>query len=239
MATLWSPERLISLCSHNDRDVRRWAADKLRRHYPEEAATTLALLLNDSDQMVTGQAAAYFCDHPHKEYADELLSALKRSSGRVAGRLSRAAGSLGDTRLLDVVREKYSSEPIEDIMGFALVLPGIALLRTDMAQTYVEESLPRLLSSPYMESLSGSFFAANLMAGTDIERLLRFCIQNRAKETLPSLLFEVLSKCGSWILREELTEKPAKGGSRKELPLMVQDSLNLSTRWDMRVPRKS
>lgn len=225
MTILWSLERLTSLCSHKDRDVRLWATDKLMRYYPEEATKTLALLLDDNDQRVAAQVAEYFCDHPQEQYADWLLSALKKSSGRVAGYLSRALGLLGDSRLLDVVREKYRDELTEDTMGFALVLPGVALLRTDLSQAYVEECLSRLPSLPYMEALSGSFLTANFMAGTDIVKLLRFSFKNKAEETLPSFLFEVLSKCGSWISREDLIEKTTKERDRKSLPLMVRDSL--------------
>lgn len=225
MKILWDPERLVSLCSHKDKDVRRWAADKLKRHYPEEAAETLARLLSDSEQPVAALAASYFCDRPQGGYVDDLLSALETSSGRVAGRLSRAVGLLRDSRLLEVVRHKYSHEPVEDAMGFALALPAVALLQTDASRAYVEECLPRLPSLPFMESFSGSFFVANLTAGTELPRLLRFAIQNRPEKTFPSLLFEALRKWGSWVSRDDLSEKPAKGRSRKDLPLMVQESL--------------
>jgi tetratricopeptide (TPR) repeat protein len=182
-------------------------------------------LLSDPDKSVVVEAIDYFFDHPEKKYANELLAALKRSSGRVAGRLSKVVALSGDERLLDVVREKYARESEDDIVGFALALVGVALLGTAASREYVEGSLPRLLSSPLKESLAGSIFSANLIAGTDVERLLRFCSQNEAKELLPSLLFEVLSCCGSWVTRKDLTEKPAKGGRSKALPFVVHESL--------------
>ena len=56
-----------------------------------------------------------------------------------------------------------------------------------------------------------------------MERLLSFCGQAEAKELLPSLLFETLSRCGSWVSKDDLTEKPAKGS--KVVPFVIQDSL--------------
>ncbi len=225
MAFLWSPERLISLCSHRDGDVRSWAADRLAGLFPEEAAATMVRLLADPERSVVVEAIGFFRDHPEERYADELLAALKRSSGRIAGRLSKAVALLGDNRLLDVVQEKYAHETGDDMVGFALALVGVALLRTAPSQEYVERSLPRLLSLPLKESFAGSFFAANLIAGTDMERLLLFCGQDETKEMLPALLFEALSLCGSWVSKDDLTEKPAKGNGSKALPFVVQDSL--------------
>ncbi|MGA2107351.1 MAG: SEC-C metal-binding domain-containing protein, partial [Syntrophorhabdales bacterium] len=225
MAALWSTERLISLCNHGDAGVRSWAADRLAVLFPDEAAPVMARLLGDADESVVIEAVGYFADHPEKGYADELLAVLKTSSGRVAGRLSNAVALRGDTRLLDVVREKYARETEDDMVGFTLALVGVALLRTPLSQEYVEGSLPRLLSLPLKESFAGSFFAANLVAGTDLKKLLLFCGQDGTQEMLPSLLFQVLLRCGSWISEEDLTEKPAKGSGPKALPFLVQDSL--------------
>ena len=126
--------------------------------FPEKAAATMLRLLADSDELVVVEATRYFSRHPEKKFADELLAALKKSSGRIAGRLANAVALLGDAKLLDVVREKYAKETGNDMMGFALVLVGVAVLGTPPAQEYVEASLSRLLSSPFKESFSGLLF---------------------------------------------------------------------------------
>ena len=128
---LWSFETLARLCGHRDPKVKSWAADRMRRLYPKEAAPVMAGLLSDRNGSLAAQAASYFCDDPDRNFADVLLAAFNKSSGSAAKHLGYALALMKDGRLLDAVRDKHARLPGTDPDDFAEALMDVALLGTE------------------------------------------------------------------------------------------------------------
>ena len=208
---LWSFETLARLCGHRDPKVKSWAADRMRRLYPKDAAPVMAELLSDPNGSVAAQAAAYFCDDPDRNFADALLAAFRKSSGISAKHLGYALALMKDGRLLDAVRDKHSRIPGTDPADFAGVLMDVALLGTDESQRYVEDALRHLDSfGDFKEMVAGAFFNANIEAGADIGKLLLFAYHSGVNGYVPVLLAGIANHAGAWCSVEDLAEKSGK-----------------------------
>ncbi len=228
---LWSFEALARLCGRQDPGVKGWAADRVRRLYPKEAGPLMVGLLSDRDGSVAAQAAAYFCAYPDGNIADALLAAFRKSSGVSAGHLAHALVLLKDGRLLDAVRDKYARIPAAAPADFAGVLMSVALLGTEESQRYVEDTLGNLDSfGDFAEAAAGAFFSANLVAGTDIGKLLLFSCHSGVDGYAAALLSEIVSLAGVWCSLEDLAGKGGKGRASKALAGEVEAALALLAR---------
>ncbi|OHE16815.1 MAG: hypothetical protein A2X96_10050 [Syntrophobacterales bacterium GWC2_56_13] len=227
-AFLWSFENLARLCDHKDPEVKCWAAGRIRRLYPKEAGPLMAGLLSDRNEPVTGQAAAYFCDEPDRNFADALLAAFRKSSRIAAKRIGYALALMKDGRLLDAVRDKHTRIPGADPADFAGALMNVALLETDESQRYVEDALRHLDSfDDFKEMAAGAFFSANIEAGTDIGKLLLFAYHSGVSGYIPAILAKIANRAGAWCPVDALAGKPGKGKASKVLAGEVEASLAL------------
>ena len=52
---LWKPEDLARFLSHPQVEVRRWAGDRLRKLFPDQAGPHLLTVLDDPDRIAVGQ----------------------------------------------------------------------------------------------------------------------------------------------------------------------------------------
>jgi len=230
-AFLWSFEKLTRLCDHKDPGVKGWAAGRVRRLYPKEAAPLIAGLLNDRNRSVAAKAAAAFCDDPDRNYADALLAAFRKSSGIAAKHLAHALALMKDDRLLDAVRDKHTRIPGADPADFAVVLMNVALLGMDESQRYVEDALRHLDSfGNFKEMAAGAFFNANIEAGTDIGKLLLFAYHGGAGGCVPALLAVILNRAGAWCPVDAIAGKSGMGKASKVLAGEVEAALALLAR---------
>jgi tetratricopeptide (TPR) repeat protein len=222
---LWSFEALARLCGHQDPEVKCWAADRMRRHYPKEAGPLMVGLLSDRHGSVAALAAAYFCNDPDRNFADALLAAFRKSSGVSAERLAHALVLLKDGRLVDAVRGKYARISEAAQADFAGVLMNVALLGTNESRRYVEDTLGRLDSfGDFREVAARVFFRANLAAGADIGKLLLFAYRSGVRGYVAALLAEILDRAGVWCSPEDLA---GKGRASKDLAGEVEESFDL------------
>ncbi len=225
---LWSFEALARLCGHQDPGVRGWAADRVRCLYPMEAGKLMVRLLSDRNESVATRAAAFFCAYPDKNIADALLAAFKKSRGVSAEHLAQALVLLKDGRVLDAVRDKYSRTPEGAPAEFAGVLVNVALLGTDESQKYVETALERLNSfGDFKEMAAGAIFSANITAGTDVGKLLRFACRSGVSGYVAAFLAEIANRAGVWCSAGDLDGKAGKRRAAKALAAEVEASLNL------------
>ena len=188
----------------------------------------MAGLRGDRNEPVTGQAAAYFCDEPDRNFADALLAAFRKSSRIAAKRIGYALALMKDGRLLDAVRDKHTRIPGADPADFAGALMNVALLETDESQRYVEDALRHLDSfDDFKEMAAGAFFSANIEAGTDIGKLLLFAYHSGVSGYIPAILAKIANRAGAWCPVDALAGKPGKGKASKVLAGEVEASLAL------------
>jgi len=227
MELIWSFEDLENLTRHKNSLVRGWAIERLSLLYPEMTGDTAIRLIGDKDDTISRKAIEYFISYPDKKYVEGLLEAYGMSSGNMAAFIANAIVNAKDTRIIHAFREKYLSNYQHDLIGYAFSVFHVAGLHASDSKKIAEESLKILKASgDDIKKVSYPIFRANLIAGTDISRLLDLAFSHPdSTAILSSLLATICQHCGSWYNEDDLSEETEKGLSPRKLPPLVRDSL--------------
>lgn len=226
---LRSFEELGRLCSHSMPEVREWAMQKLSALYPERAAETAALLIEDSAEPAALEAADYFIDHPDGRYNDGIIDVYKKSSGRLAGRLAGALSKSKDERLIHVFKEKYAEGPKDDIIGYSMSVFTIAELKNESARDIAWDSLNILNSgNDYYAAASNTLLDACIIAGVDMARLIKWCDEHRNEGFMLNFAVALSRRCGSWYSEKDfISEGKDSRFKASKKTLALKDSLNI------------
>lgn len=227
MGLIWSFEDLENLTSRKNLLVGEWAIERLSLLYPDRTGDIAIRLIGDKDNSISRAAIEYFISHPDKKYVEGLLEAYGKSSGNRAALIANAIVNAKDTRIIHAFREKYSSNYQSDLIGYTLSVFHIAGLHASDSKKIAEESLGILKASGEdIKKVSHPIFMANLIAGTDIFRLLDLAIGHPdTTAILGGFLATICQHCGFWYNEDDLSQETKKGLSPRKLPPLVRDSL--------------
>lgn len=228
MIFIWSFEELSRLSQHKKPIVREWAVNRLSIIYSEKAGDIAIRLVGDKVESVAAKAIDHFLKYPEERFKDALINLYKNSSGIIEERITGVLKNLGDRSLLGAFKEKYITVKEDDLLGYSLSIPDIAMFHTEESKEIVEGSLKSLLKlKDYTREIAGTIFTANLIAGIDIIKLVNFCYkQPDSFDLIVILLTEIGRYCGSWYSTDDIVEKGKRGFIKNKLPHMVEESLD-------------
>jgi hypothetical protein len=101
---LWSFSELQRFIRFEDPEVRYWAADRLARHYPEQAADTLAPYLFDEHDLTPEVVAGHLARHGGRDHFAVLARGVKSLRGLPAARSLEALVRLRAPEAVDLVK---------------------------------------------------------------------------------------------------------------------------------------
>jgi HEAT repeat protein len=104
---LWKPEDLARFLSHPQVEVRRWAGDRLRKLFPNQAGPHLLVVLDDPDRIATGHVIDFLGQTGDADtYGPVLAERLPGASGWRFDGLAAALARLGYRAALPFLLEK-------------------------------------------------------------------------------------------------------------------------------------
>jgi tetratricopeptide (TPR) repeat protein len=230
MEWIWKFESLATLLENEAPLVREWAMERLVALYPERLGPVAIRYIEDPLESISTAMLIYFNDYPQPEYADALLQAYSTGCRLRAGILAKALCRLKDPRLIEAFQNKYATAALEDPVGYAGSVAGIASFQAPQSAAIAKEALQRFAqreeSDREARDLLTVLFSANLFAGTPIDHLFEFCFaQANWRLLLVAWLIALGDGCGSWIREFDLVQEHPSGASRKNVPDCVERSL--------------
>jgi tetratricopeptide (TPR) repeat protein len=230
MEWIWKFESLVALLENETPLVREWAMERLVALYPERLGPVAIRYIEDPLESISTAMLIYFNDHPQPEYADALLKAYSAGCRLRAGMIAKTLSRLKDPRLIEAFQNKYATAALEDPVGYAGSVAGIASLQAPQAAAIAKEALQRFAqreeSDREAKELLGVLFSVNLFLGTPIDHLFEFCFARANWRLLLLTWLNALGdSCGSWIRELDLVQEHPSGASRKNVPDCVERSV--------------
>jgi HEAT repeat protein len=189
---LWKPEDLARFLSHPQVEVRRWAGDRLRKLFPDQAGPHLLTVLDDPDRIAAGQVIDFLGQTGDAEtYGPPLAQRLPGASGWRFDRLATALARLGYRAALPSLIEKAeigatgSGHP--PAHSFASQVEALGIFGSDEARS----ALWRLLTLASQDDHRTGLAVQGLLRAarpTDVVRLVgRYRSLPPAEGTSPTL----------------------------------------------------
>ncbi|MFQ5878180.1 MAG: hypothetical protein ACE5JH_10920 [Acidobacteriota bacterium] len=104
---LWPFKELTRFLRYEDPEVRCWAADRLVRHFPQEATSILTAYLFDEHDATPEIVAGHLGRHGRTEHVPQLTRAARTLRGRPAARALEALVRLRAAESVDLVRGAF------------------------------------------------------------------------------------------------------------------------------------
>jgi hypothetical protein len=111
---LWTFQDLQRFLRYEDPEVRFWAADRMVRHYPDEAPAALAAYLFDEHEMTPELVAAHLGRHGGGEHLAALARAARTHRGLAAARALQAMIRLRAPDAINLVRSAYDRKDFDE-----------------------------------------------------------------------------------------------------------------------------
>jgi hypothetical protein len=137
---LWPHKELARFLRFEDPEVRYWAADRLVRHYPEEAADLLAPYLFDEHEMTPELVAVHVGRHGGAAHLSHLARGARMLRGRPAALALQALVRLRAPDAIELVRGAFDRRDFDEAC-WSVVLEALA----DRADPQAREALAAFL----------------------------------------------------------------------------------------------
>ncbi len=115
---LWTFEDIKGFANHPDAPVRRWALDRLIRHYPKQAGDVVITLIDDQGMFIADKAITFLGKTGEADkYGPVLLECLSNAEGNKFGHLVSTLTQLKYQPAIPVLL-KYATQTDKSSMSF-------------------------------------------------------------------------------------------------------------------------
>jgi hypothetical protein len=111
---LWSLKELQRLLRYEDPEVRCWAAERIVRHYPDEASQVLIPFLFDEHEITPELVANHLANHGGAEHIPQLARAVGTLRGRQAGKSLEALLRMRHREALKTARGAFERRDFDE-----------------------------------------------------------------------------------------------------------------------------
>jgi hypothetical protein len=122
---LWPIKELARFLRYEDPEVRYWAADRLARHYPEEATALIAPYLFDEHDLTPELVAGHLGRHGGPEHVPHLVRGARTLRQAPAARALEALVRLRAPEAVDLARAAFDRRDFDEEC-WAFVLEALA-----------------------------------------------------------------------------------------------------------------
>ena len=104
---LWTFDQVAQFSRHPDPPVRRWAAERLIKRFPDQAGSVIVEALDDADWILPNRAARFLADTGESgRYGPELMERLRRPGYAHMDAVSVALARLDHREALPLILER-------------------------------------------------------------------------------------------------------------------------------------
>ena len=111
---LWPFKDLARFLRYEDPEVRYWAAERLARHHPDEAADLLAPYLFDDHELTPELVAGYLGRHGAPAHVPQLVRAARTQRRMAAARALEALVRLRAPEAIDLARSAFDRRDFDE-----------------------------------------------------------------------------------------------------------------------------
>lgn len=137
---LWPVKDLERFLRYEDPEVRFWAADRLARHYPDEATDRIAPYLFDEHDITPELVASHLGRHGAAEHLPLLTRGVRTLQGMPAARALEALVRLRAPEAIEAVRGAFDRRDFDEEC-WSQILEGLADRSDPPARRALEEFL--------------------------------------------------------------------------------------------------
>ena len=157
MHGIWSYNDYVSLLSHSNSLVRKWAFKKINEQYPRRFSPEVGMLIGDQDEYLACRVPKYLAEHGAEEFAPGILESFLNSDGIIASNCAVALGMLKYEPAFDAVTERFRN--VEDIEIFLGIIHYLGCIHSDDCHEGLQALLSQFRNSDYVGSIVGSLLA--------------------------------------------------------------------------------